>query len=109
MESTAVKDNIVFLNRRVPEKNLKNIEESIQVSVNMRADLIEDITDLMMEMIVVTLSNQIGELGGSEMEIKDLRFLEGALQSILCRHYGLPHALHNLPENILDVEELEKE
>lgn len=107
MQNPLTSNNVIQLNR-ISGQRLLNAEQTIEAAKNLRIDLVDDVTEIVIENIK-SIYFSTGIIDNERLDGRDLMMIEQSIQASLYRYYGLEHPLHEIIETTFDISESDGE
>lgn len=107
MNDPAANNNVVSLHKNLDQPSIKNIEDAIETAKQIKTDISDDLTDVVMENAMGMLTTYGIIADNNRVDTRDIIMLETAIQSMIYRYYGIEHPLHEVTEEVIKIEEEE--
>lgn len=96
--------NVIQLPTSLTEKQLYDAESSIKIAQETKQEFCGEVLEFSMEQLF-NCFRSFGVFSGdsARMNRKDIVLLEQSMESILFRYYGIPHRLHEIVDDMIQV------
>lgn len=99
-------DNVIQFERsqNITDQQFHNLDQQRERITRNKQEFCDEVLDYSMEHLLNCISSFGFFMDESRIETKDLVMLEQAIQALLYRYYNLEHQMHDVTEQIIDLE-----
>lgn len=102
--------NVIQFRSANPSQMFLNRQDAKDVVAEVKTEFCDDIAEFTMDQVNQIMQQFGAMVDPKRINVKDMMLIESAIQGALYRYYGLTHPIHDVVEDIQELEdELEDE